>query len=125
MNHSRNLVSIRLLDAIGIPYAIEQLAQFGFDKERLTQTLSLALGSAEISPLELTAGFAMFANGGNRVHPYLIKRIELSSIVNPTLPIFFVKMWDLCSLTHLLRLASHLNARTGHWVIPVCMQSAR
>jgi len=74
--NSRNLVSIRLLRAIGIPYAIEHLQKFGFRKESLPRDLSLSLGSAAITPLELVTGYATFANGGYKVQPYFIDRVE-------------------------------------------------
>ncbi len=74
--HSRNLVSIRLLRAIGIDYAIDYLSRFGFDPQSLPRGLSLALGSAEVTPLELVRGYAVFANGGHLVQPYFIERIE-------------------------------------------------
>ena len=73
---SRNLVSIRLLRAMGIGYAIDFAARFGFDKKRLPRDLSLALGSGAVTPLEVATGYAVFANGGFRVVPYFIERIE-------------------------------------------------
>lgn len=72
---SRNLVSIRLLDDIGIDYAITFVTRFGFDKKQLPHALSLALGSLSVSPLELTTAYAVIANGGYRVEPYLIDHI--------------------------------------------------
>jgi len=74
--HSRNLVSIRLLQGIGINTAINYVTNFGFDPERLSRDLSLALGSASISPYELVRGYATFANGGFLIDPYYIQRIE-------------------------------------------------
>ncbi|QBQ53870.1 penicillin-binding protein 1A [Nitrosococcus wardiae] len=74
--HSRNLVSVRLLRAIGIDYAIEYIQRFGFKPEQLPQSLSLALGSGSASPLEMARGFAVFANGGYLIKPHLIERIE-------------------------------------------------
>lgn len=76
LTHSRNLVSIRVLQDIGIAYAVDYVSRFGFDKERMAPNLSLSLGNASITPLELASGFAVFANGGYRVAPYLIDRIE-------------------------------------------------
>ncbi|MFV2032479.1 MAG: penicillin-binding protein 1A [Gammaproteobacteria bacterium] len=72
---SLNLVSVRLLRAIGIDKTIDHLTQFGFNPDKLPRSLSLALGSTTVTPLELAAGFAVFANGGKRVKPYLIERI--------------------------------------------------
>ncbi len=73
---SRNLVSIRVLQAIGIRNAMRSLTRYGFDAEALSPNLSLALGTSAFSPLEMAAGFAIFANGGYRIEPYLIQRIE-------------------------------------------------
>jgi len=72
---SRNLVSIRLLQAIGIPYALNYASRFGFNRNQLPASLSLALGTATVSPLEMAAGYAVFANGGYQVKPYFIDHI--------------------------------------------------
>jgi penicillin-binding protein 1A len=74
--NSRNLVSIRLLRAIGISYTIDYAKRFGFNPDKLPRDLSLALGSAAIKPMELVTGYAAFANGGYKVDPYYIVRIE-------------------------------------------------
>ncbi|CAK0758453.1 peptidoglycan glycosyltransferase/peptidoglycan DD-transpeptidase MrcA [Gammaproteobacteria bacterium] len=73
--HSLNLVSIRLLQAIGIDYAIDYVGRFGFPRERMPRNLTLALGTLVASPLEMASAYAIFANGGYRVNPYFIKRI--------------------------------------------------
>ncbi|MCG4452335.1 penicillin-binding protein 1A [Pseudomonas sp. MMS21-TM103] len=73
---SRNLVSIRLLQAIGIDYALDYVARFGFDKQDLPRNLSLALGTANLTPLEVARGWSTFANGGYKTQPYLIERID-------------------------------------------------
>ena len=73
---SRNLVSIRLLDATGIAQALEHVRRFGLDVERLPANLSLAVGSGEVTPLELATGYAVIANGGYRIEPYFIERVE-------------------------------------------------
>lgn len=72
---SRNLVSIRILDDIGIDYTIDYATRFGFKKETLPHALSLALGSLTVSPMDLTAAYAIFANGGYKVEPYLVDHI--------------------------------------------------
>jgi penicillin-binding protein 1A len=64
-----------LLRAIGISYAIEYLQRFGFNKARLPKDLSLALGSAAVTPMELVTAYSVFANGGYKVEPYFIDRI--------------------------------------------------
>lgn len=73
--HSRNLVSIRLLQAIGIPYARNFAAQFGLAADRMPNDLTLALGSATYTPLEIARGYAVFANGGFLVEPYFIAEV--------------------------------------------------
>jgi penicillin-binding protein 1A len=73
---SRNLVSIRVLQNIGVRNAIGSLTRYGFDPEAMAPNLSLALGTAAFSPLEMAAGFAIFANGGYRIEPYLVSRVE-------------------------------------------------
>jgi len=72
---SRNLVSIRILQDIGIRYAINYVKRFGFDASELPKDLSLALGSATLTPLEVVRGYAAFANGGYLVETHLIKQI--------------------------------------------------
>jgi penicillin-binding protein 1A len=76
---SRNMVSIRVLKAIGIPTATSYISRFGFDPKTMPQNLTLALGTLEVTPLELAAGYAVFANGGYKVAPYFIDRIEDAS----------------------------------------------
>ncbi len=73
---SRNLVSIRLLNEVGIVPTVEHLANFGFNADELPRDLSLALGSAAVTPLELANAYTVFANGGYDVEPYFIDRIE-------------------------------------------------
>ncbi len=76
LSQSMNLVSIRLLRSIGIPYTREYLERFGLDMNRFSASLTMALGSGGITPLELLAGYGVLANGGYRVEPYFIERIE-------------------------------------------------
>jgi penicillin-binding protein 1A len=73
---SRNLISIRILRSLGINPAIDGLERFGFDGSVLPRDLSLALGSHAVTPLKIATGYAILANGGYRVEPYLIDRIE-------------------------------------------------
>jgi penicillin-binding protein 1A len=72
---SRNLVTIRLLRELGTPYATDYVTRFGFDKRTLPQNLTLALGTLQVTPLEVATGYAVFANGGFRVQPYFVDRI--------------------------------------------------
>ena len=78
---SRNLVSIRILRQIGINPTINYLKQLGFKESALSRDLSLSLGNASMTPLELASGYAVFANGGFRIEPYFIERIELDDEV--------------------------------------------
>ena len=76
LTKSRNLVSIRLLRAMGIEHAMKHIALFGFDPASLPHNLSLALGSGAVTLLQMASGYAILANGGFRVEPYFIERIE-------------------------------------------------
>ena len=73
---SRNLVSIRVLREIGPTNAIRFAERFGFSRNDLPNNLSLALGSAAIKPWDLATGYAVFANGGYKIEPWFIVRIE-------------------------------------------------
>ena len=72
---SRNLVSIRILQEMGIGNAISGMYRFGFNESDLPRDLTLALGSLSLTPLEVVTGYAVFANGGYQVAPYLTQRI--------------------------------------------------
>ena len=76
MVNSRNLVSIRLLRDIGLPFAREHISQFGIAVADLPANLSMALGSANLPPLSMARGYAVFANGGHLVDPFYIWRID-------------------------------------------------
>jgi len=73
---SKNVASVRLLRAITVPYAHDFIGRFGFDPAREPQNLTLALGTGAATPLQMAGAYAVFANGGYRVQPYLIARIE-------------------------------------------------
>lgn len=72
---SKNVVSIRLLRGIGIDASIAQLQKFGFNPADLPRNETLALGSASLTPLEVATGFAVFANGGFLVQPYVVDKV--------------------------------------------------
>jgi len=76
LTKSKNLVSIRILQAIGIQYAQDYITRFGFDASRHPPYLPMSLGSGSVTPMQMAAGYAVFANGGFRVAPYFIKKIE-------------------------------------------------
>ncbi len=73
---SRNLVSVRLLDGIGVPFARTYISQFGFDEAELPPNLSMSLGTASLTPLSVARGYAVFANGGSRVTPWFIDQVK-------------------------------------------------
>lgn len=73
---SRNLVSIRILRAIGVKHAKQYAQNFGLNYDELPHDLSLSLGSAELSPLQSSRIYSVFANGGYLIEPYVIQRIE-------------------------------------------------
>jgi penicillin-binding protein 1A len=85
---SRNLVSIRLLRALGVDYARDYATRFGFAPEQLPSNLTLALGTASVTPLQMATGYAVFANGGFRVTPYVVERVESADgrVLEQTLP---------------------------------------
>ena len=76
MVQSKNLVSVRLLDAIGVRYAREYVTRFGIPLDQIPDNLSMALGTASVSPIIMARGFAVFANGGFLVDPYFIDSIS-------------------------------------------------
>ncbi|MEO5561131.1 MAG: penicillin-binding protein 1A [Dokdonella sp.] len=73
---SVNLVSVRLLDAIGVHYAREYISRFGLSLDQIPENLSMALGTAAVAPLAMARGYAVFANGGYLVDPYMISEID-------------------------------------------------
>jgi len=73
---SKNLVSIRILQSITPQYAQDYLTKFGFDADKHPPYLTMALGAGSVTPLQMLSGYAIFANGGFRVTPYFIQRIE-------------------------------------------------
>ena len=75
LTKSKNMVSIRVLDAIGPKYAQEYVARFGFDAERHPPYLTMALGAGSVTAWQLARAYSVFANGGFLVHPYFIHKI--------------------------------------------------
>ncbi len=73
---SRNLVSVRLLDAIGVDYARRYISHLGFDEAELPPNLSISLGTPSLTPLNIARGYAVFANGGFRVTPWFIDEVK-------------------------------------------------
>jgi penicillin-binding protein 1A len=73
---SKNLVSVRILQAITPQYAQDYITRFGFDAKYHPPYLTMALGAGNVTPLQMVGAYAVFANGGFRVNPYFIARIE-------------------------------------------------
>ena len=73
---SKNLVSIRLLDAVGIQPTLNYLQNFGFDISQFPESLSLALGTVSLTPLDIARAYSIFANGGKRIEPFIIDEIK-------------------------------------------------
>lgn len=76
---SKNMVSIRIMQAVGPKYVQDYITRFGFDRSRNPAVLPLALGAGGVTPLQLAGGYAVFANGGYRVPPYLIDHVTDSN----------------------------------------------
>ena len=77
LEKSKNLVAIRVLNLIGTQYAQAYVTQrFGFDVDKTPPYLPLALGAGQVTPLQLVGGYAVFANGGYRINPYLIQEMS-------------------------------------------------
>src|SRR3546814_20783401 len=73
---SRNLVSVRLLDAIGVEYARRYISHFGIDEALLPPNLSMSPGTASLPPLMIARGYSVFANGGFRITPWFIDEVR-------------------------------------------------
>jgi penicillin-binding protein 1A len=72
---SKNMVSIRILQAVGTQNAQDWISRFGFDAEKHPPYLTMALGAGSVTPMQMATGYAVFANGGYRVNPWLITKI--------------------------------------------------
>ncbi len=86
---SKNLVSIRILQSITPQYAQDYITKFGFDAAKHPPYLTMALGAGSVTPLQMLVGYSVFANGGFRVTPYFIRRIEDGNgkVLSQTTPI--------------------------------------
>ena len=76
LTKSKNMVSIRVLNSIGVEYAQDYITRFGFAAKDHPAYLTMALGAGSVTPWQMAEAYAVFANGGYRVNPYLIARIE-------------------------------------------------
>jgi len=87
---SKNLVTVRVLQAIGPQYAQDYIARFGFDPKQHPAYLTMGLGAGSATPMQMAAAYSVFANGGYRINPFLITRItdakgNVLSEANPVL----------------------------------------
>ena len=88
---SKNMISIRILQSVGPKTAQEWVSRFGFDAEKHPAYLTMALGAGSVTPMQMAAAYSVFANGGYRVHPWLITKVTdhkgrvISEITPPTL----------------------------------------
>ena len=73
---SKNVVSVRILKAIGVPFALEHLPRFGFDADKHPANLTLALGTGSVTAVQLASAYGVFANGGYLAKPWLIQRVS-------------------------------------------------
>ena len=110
---SRNLVSIRVLREMGIGRAIRYAKRFNFEDRSLPNNLSLALGSGDLTPLQLASAYTIFANGGYSLSPHFIERVENSAgeVLYQTPPIEFCDTDEACE-----QLAQQLNIEVSEIV---------
>ena len=93
LTNSINMVSVKILDTIGVSYAVEYAKKLGITSP-LSDNLTLALGASSVTPLELTNAYATFASGGYRLTPFALIKVTdrkgqvLEEITPPTLPVF-------------------------------------
>ncbi|MCK5819241.1 MAG: PBP1A family penicillin-binding protein [Psychromonas sp.] len=76
LGESKNVVSVRLVENLGVPTVVDRLVKFGFNRNDIPQSKSIALGSPSFTPLEVAVGYAVISNGGYKIDPYIIERIE-------------------------------------------------
>ena len=112
---SRNLVSVRLLDSVGIKPVREMAQRFGFSVEEVPNNLTTALGSGTAIPIRMSGAYAVFANGGYRVQPYLIDRIydlenQLVLQVNP---------WAVCKDCNSDREIEYRHTKNNELLVPL------
>ena len=88
LEKSKNMISIRILRAIGAPYAQNWITRFGFDADKHPAYLPMALGTGSVTPLQMASAYSVFASGGYRVNPMLISRVTDSKgrVLNQATP---------------------------------------
>ena len=85
---SKNMISIRILQSVGPKTAQEWVSRFGFDAEKHPAYLTMALGAGSVTPMQMAAAYSVFANGGYRVHPWLITKVtdHKGRVISETTP---------------------------------------
>lgn len=73
---SKNMISIQILKSIGPQYAQEWITRFGFEGEKHPPYLTMALGAGSVTPMQMAAGYSVFANGGYRINPWLVSKVS-------------------------------------------------
>jgi penicillin-binding protein 1A len=88
LEKSKNMISIRILQSIGAPYAQEWITRFGFEADKHPAYLTMALGAGSVTPLQMASAYGVFASGGYRVNPTLISKITdaKGKVLAETLP---------------------------------------
>ena len=86
---SKNMVSIRILQAIGTHYAQDYASRFGFDAEKHPPYLTMALGAGSVTPWQMVTAYSVFANGGYRIKPFVVREIrdESSQVIAQSAPV--------------------------------------
>jgi penicillin-binding protein 1A len=72
---SKNMISIRILQAVGAQNAQDWITRFGFDQDKHPAYLTMALGAGSVTPMQMASAYSVFANGGYRINPWLISKI--------------------------------------------------
>ncbi|MCX8521534.1 MAG: penicillin-binding protein 1A [Rhodoferax sp.] len=72
---SKNMISIQILHSIGTLYAQEWIGRFGFDADKHPPYLTMALGAGSVTPMQMASAYSVFANGGLRINPWLIRKV--------------------------------------------------
>ena len=72
---SKNMISIRILQAVGAQNAQEWITRFGFDEDKHPPYLTMALGAGSVTPMQMVSAYSVFANGGYRINPWLITKV--------------------------------------------------
>lgn len=94
LTKSKNVVSVRLIRALGVNKFVTHFSKFGFTVKKYQKNDSIALGAFEVSPLELVTGYATFSNGGYKIEPYLIETVTLGDAEQV---IYKAKPYDACN----------------------------